>query len=349
MKTNEHNFWPFTPKVSIITAVVVLLALLLITGLLRTYTGWPADSSGNTVLIGIFILSLLPIVLAILNVVIERGGTIGYGDLKIDFSKIEQLSNSGFTVPANIGVRGEYVADSGTSNILETLRAATASGVAVIDLEDGHAWWETRLLVLLAGADRLKKPDKIVFIATDEAKQQTYLGWARPSDLLEQLLKEDPRYLKGLYSSRAAAAQWALLGPLQPVPPNNNYYMIPPPPPWMQGTLALSHSWMAFSTTTGLPNELLAEQLLQHELGEIIENTGGAKHISIVHLDEVFKPVLIKKQIDKNWSNEQQTNALFSNEEPVIVITESGKYSAIVSTQSLCNEVLKGIMDNKKR
>jgi hypothetical protein len=347
MKTSEHSFWPFTPKVSIITAVVVLLALLLITSLLRTYTGWPADSSGNTVLIGIFIVSLLPIVLAILNVVIERGGTIGYGDLKIDFSKIEQLSNSGFTVPANIGVRGQYVADSGTSNILETLRAATASGVAVIDLEDGHAWWETRLLVLLAGADRLKKPDKIVFTATVEAKQQIYLGWARPGDLLEQLLKEDPRYLKSFYAARAAAAQWALLGPLTPLPPTN-YYSIPPAPPWMQGILALNHSWMAFSTITGLPNELLTEQLLQHDLGETIENKGEARHINIVHLDEVFSPVLIKKQIDKNWGNQEQTNALFAAEEPFIAITENAKYSAIVSTQSLYNEVLRGMMDNKK-
>ncbi|UOE47271.1 hypothetical protein MTO98_22970 [Mucilaginibacter sp. SMC90] len=348
MKTNEHSFWPFTPKVSIITAVVVLLVLLLITSLLRTYTGWPTESSNNTILIGIFILSLLPIVLAILNVVIERGGSIGYGDLKIDFSKIQQLSNSGFTVPANIGVRGQYVADSGTSNILETLRAATSSGVAVIDLEDGHAWWETRLLVLLAGASRLKKPDKIVFTATVEAREQTYLGWARPTDLLEQLLKEDERYLKSFYAARSAASQWALLGPLQPAPPNNNYYAIPAAPPWMQGALALNHSWMAFSTTNGLPNELLTEQLLQHELGETIENTGGAKHISIVHLDEVFKPILIKKQIDKNWNNEQQTNALFTNEEPFIVITESGKYSAIVTAQSLYNEILRGMTDSKK-
>ncbi|WP_114940497.1 hypothetical protein [Mucilaginibacter endophyticus] len=348
METRDHSFWPFTPKVSIISALAVLLGLLLITSALHTFTGWPADTSNSTVLIGIFILSLLPIVLAVLNVIIERGGSIGYGDLKIDFSKIQQLSNSGFTVPANIGVRGQQVTDSGTSNILETLREATSSGVVVIDLEDGHAWWETRLLVLISGAERLKKPDKIVFVATVEAKQQAYLGWARPGDLLEQLLKEDPLYLKSFYAARAAAAQWALLGPLEPVPPMNNYYAIPPAPAWMQGTLALNHSWMAFSTNTGLPNELLAEQLLQNELGSTIENQGGAKHVNMVHLDEIFSPVLIKKQIDKSWPDEQQTNALFAAEEPFIAITENGKYSAIVSTQSLYNEVLRGMMANKK-
>ena len=126
--------------------------------------------------------------------------------------------------------------------------------------------------------------------------------------------------------------------------PPGSYYNAPPPPAWVQGTLALSHAWMAFSTTTGLPNELLTEQLLQNELGQTIESTGGAKHISTVHLDNLFKPVLIKKQIDKNWDNEQQTNALFANEDPFIVITESGKYSAIVSAQSLYNEVLRGFL-----
>lgn len=347
MKTPAHRFWPFTPKISIISAVILLISLLLITGTLHSTTGWPADTSSNTILIGVFLLSLLPVTLAILDIIIERGGTIGYGDLKIDFSKIQQSAYSGFTVPANIGVRGEHVADSGTSNILDTLREATSSGVVVIDLEDGHAWWETRLLVLIAGADRLGKPDKIVFLATIEGREQTFVGWARPKELLQQLLKENPQYLKSFYASRAAARQWELVPPLEPVQPYNNYN-IPPAQPWMQGALATNHTWMAFSTISGLPNELLTEQLLQHELGENIENKGGAKHISMVHLDEVFKPILIKQQIDKSWTDEKQTSTLFSSEAAFIAITENGRYSSLVSTQLLYNEVLRGMLNTKK-
>jgi hypothetical protein len=59
------------------------------------------------------------------------------------------------------------VTDSATTQILDTLRQATGDYVVVVDLEDGKAWWETRLLVLLAGAVRLGKPDKIVFVSRD--------------------------------------------------------------------------------------------------------------------------------------------------------------------------------------
>jgi hypothetical protein len=44
----------------------------------------------------------------------------------------------GITVAPNIVVPGMPVTDSGSSEILETLRAATGSTVAVIDLERGQ-------------------------------------------------------------------------------------------------------------------------------------------------------------------------------------------------------------------
>ena len=162
------------------------------------------------------------------------------------------------------------VTDNGTSNILETLRQATSTGIVVVDLEDGHAWWETRLLVLVSGAGRLGKPDKIVFVANEEGKQRIFQGWADPKDLLHQLLNENEQYKRSFYNAKAAAKQWELFGALDKNQPNT-YYQTPPTPSWMQSRIATNHSWMAFSDQTGLPNELLAEQYLQNELGNEIE------------------------------------------------------------------------------
>jgi hypothetical protein len=106
---------------------------------------------------------------------------------------------------------------------------------------------------------------------------------------------------------------------------------------------------MPFSTQTGMPNELLAEQYLQHELGKKIESApGGSKHINIVRLNEIFKPVLIKQVIDMTWANEKQTNAFFTSDESFIAITENGRYTALVSKVSLINEALKSIFNNEK-
>lgn len=344
MTESDNKFWPYRPKVSIIIAIILAIVLLIIIGVLRATVAWPADASTNTVLIGILLLSLLPVLLAILDVIIGKGGSIGYKDFKIDFGKVQQSASTGFTIPANIGVPGLPVTDSATSNILQTLRQATSTAIVVVDLEDGHAWWETRLLVLISGAERLKKPDKVVFVATEGGKQQIFQGWAEPEDLLQQLLKEDEKYQRCFYAARAAAKQWELYGALELTPPNT-FYQMPPLPVWVQSRIATNHSWMAFSMENGLPNELLAEQYLQNELGnEIEQRPEGAKHISIERLNAVFKPVLIKQAIDLTWPNEKQTDTFFANESEFIAIKENGKYSALISRLSLVNEALKGIL-----
>ena|SRR5688572_142762 len=346
MKNTDNKFWPYKPKISIVISISLAIVLLIIVAVVRSTASWPSDASTNVVLLGILLLSLLPVLLAVLDLIIGKGGSVGYKDFKIDFGKAQQSGLSGFTIPANIGVPGMAVTDSGTSNILEILKQATSTGIVIVDLEDGYAWWETRLLVLVSGAERLRNPDKIVFVANEEGKQHVFQGWADPEDLLRQLLKENQQYRRSLYAARAAAKQWELFGPLELIPPDT-HFQIPPVPVWMLSRIATSHSWMAFSLQTGFPNELLAEQYLQNELGiEIEQKPEGSRHISIARLNEVFKPVLLKQSIDMAWTNEKQTSAFFSSDQSYLAMTENGRYTALVSKTLIMNEALKSNFNN---
>jgi hypothetical protein len=69
----------------------------------------------------------------------------------------------------------------------------------------------------------------------------------------------------------------------------------------VSGALATENKRMAFDTSTGLRNELLAEQLLASDLGAKVEQGGGAISISLVRLEELFRQVLIKECIDLSW------------------------------------------------
>lgn len=175
-ETRNSRLSPFNPKVSILISIFCLVALFLLLGIFRYTLGWSATDSDSTILIGILIVSLLPIILIIVDKVIERGGKFEYGDFKIDFSKVESKSIADITVSANIGVRGKPVTDSLTTNIVSALRDASANSIVIIDIKDGEAWWETRLLVLLSGAVRLGCPDKIVFVASQSGKTQHFVG-----------------------------------------------------------------------------------------------------------------------------------------------------------------------------
>ena len=205
MSNSENKLWPYKPKLSFIISFGIAVLLIAIVAILRATIDWPSDASTNIVLIGILFLSMLPILLSILDIIIGKGGSVGYKDFKIDFGKVERAGLRGFTIPANIGVPGNPVADSGTSNILQILKEATSNGIVIVDLEDGHAWWESRLLVLVAGAQRLGKPDKIVFIGNEEGKQGVFQGWAEPEDLTLQLLQGNEQYRRHFHDANSAA------------------------------------------------------------------------------------------------------------------------------------------------
>jgi hypothetical protein len=335
MNDSKHRLWPFSPRASLITAVVFLAGFLLLVGLLRTLAAWPSAQSESVVLIGILVVSLLPIGLALLDKIIDRGAVIEYGGVKLAFSQSRELGNRGLTVAANIGVRGAAITDSSTTQILDALKQATACDVVIIDLNEGQAWWETRLLVLLAGAERRGKPHKIVFVAKDAGKEQQFQGWSYASDLLPCLLKAHSQFEKSLHAARAAASQLALAEPGQP-----------PNPPWQPplGPLAMRYQWMANDPATGLPNELFMEQALQSELGEKVEQQGGSRSINLVRLKELFRPVLIKDCIDLNLPADRQLDTFLGTDAPFLAITEDGRYSAVVSRLTLLNQLLKPML-----
>jgi hypothetical protein len=336
---NDQRFWPFKPRFTLVGVAIILVVVLSAVAALRTIFNWPSAQSENVLVIGVLVLSLLPVVLALMDIIIERGAIVEYGNVKIDFSRSEATATTGITVAPNIGVPGQPVSDSGTTQILETLRSATASELVVIDLEEGQAWWETRLLVLLAGAVRLQKPDKIVFLGTDATKKGHFEGWAYAAELLPCLISADPQYRTSMYAVWAAARQWELVEPLDaPGPP-------PPPPPWLTGRLAQSYSWMAFNGATGLPNELFAEQVLASDLGQKIEMLQGPpRTITLTRLEELFRTVLNTENIDLAWPAERQLRAFLEYKTAFIAITDHGRYSALVSRAALSNEVLRSLV-----
>jgi hypothetical protein len=337
----DLKFWPYKPRLILAATVAALVGLLLATAALRALAKWPTERSETIVLIGVLLLSLLPIALALLDVIVDRGGSIKYGGVEIDFARSKEKGTAGITVPSNIGVPGLPVTDSDTIQILDTLRQATGNEVVVLDLEDGKAWWETRLLVLLAGAVRLGKPDKVVFLGKHANVDRQFRGWAYAGALLPRLVAAHPQYARSRESALAAARQWGLVEPLDAADPTVAAVPPPAPPPWLAGRLATAHSWMAFDPATGLPNKLFAEQILQSDLGQKLE--GQPRSIDLTRLDDLFLPVLNRDSIDLGWSPARQLEAFLNSQAAFIATTQQGTYSTLVARAALANEVLRSL------
>jgi hypothetical protein len=340
----DQKFWPYKPRLTLAATAATLVGLLLATAVLRALTKWPSEKSETVVLIGVLLLSLLPIGLALLDFIIDRGGSIKYGGVEIDFARSKERGTAGITVASNIGVPGLPVSDSATTQILDTLKQATANDVVVVDLEDGKAWWETRLLVLLAGAVRLGKPDKIVFLGKHANIDRQFRGWSYTSELLPRLVAAHPQYARSLESALAAARQWELVEPMDAPNPADAAVPPPVPPPWLSGRLATAHTWMAFDPATGLPNKLFAEQILQSDLGQKLEmQPPGPRSIDLARLDDLFFPVLNRDSIDLGWPPARQLETFLNSQAAFIAATQQGTYSALVSRSALANEVLRSL------
>ena len=113
MSEPDRKFWPFRPRTSIYWSIAMLVGMLFVLTVLKKYDMWQISKESDTaVLIGVILVSMLPVLLAVLDIIIERGGVIEYGGVRIDLSHVPPTGMSRFTVPANIGVLGEAISDS---------------------------------------------------------------------------------------------------------------------------------------------------------------------------------------------------------------------------------------------
>lgn len=337
MINKKDDYKLFKLQYGIIASVIILFTLVALLIVLRKLLEWPEKDSEKTILIGIFIFSLMPFIFYIVDIAIKRGGKFEIGNFKLDFSKVEESKLSKFVVPANIGTRGQAIDETSMITILNTLEQATTNSIAIVDLEDGQAWWETRLLVLLSGAKRLGYPNKIVFVATVSGKEQYFIGWAYPNSLIKSILDDNIKYKQSYLTAKSISLQWNLIEPIPGI-------QFPQPFPWMQGK-AFNKSNLIFDGNTGLPNDLYEEQLLQNELGNEIEKPEGGKPITYGRLIDLFNSFLNENFIDQNDPPEQQIKKLINDDLPYIALTQDGKYLSLVSRFNLYNEILKQLID----
>lgn len=337
MADANSKLWPYTVQVSLAFSLGLLISMVAMLVLLRSIFDWPRETSETIVYTILLAIGAAPLALAIFDSVVQRGGVIQYRDIKLDFSQSTTAGLSGITMPANIAVHSRPLDDSSTSEILNVLGKAVGCDVVVIDLEDGQAWWETRLLVLLAGAVRLTRPQKVAFVAKDAGRNKMFQGWSHPHELLPLLLDAHPQYRRSYYAAQASAEQWKLVEPAPAGVPGVH-------PLWLHG-LAAQHASKAFDIKTGLPNLLLAEQLLASDLGQRVEHEEAPKKINLVRLEELFRPVLHTEQIDETWPPEQQLDAFFSSQDDYLAITRTGQYATLVSRLTILSGFMKTMME----
>jgi hypothetical protein len=341
MNDRDTVLWPYSRRAAVLAVPLILFLLLVAVELMRASMGWPRAENERLVFIGIFFFSVLPLFLILVEILVQHGAVLEFKGLKVNLAQIPPAAPTIEFVATNIGVRTGAVNDSSSAQILDTLRDAMNREVVILDLEDGHAWWETRLLVLMAGAIRLGRPKAVVFLGTIGERQKQFFGWAYSEMIFRCLLRSDERFQRIYFRSQAAARQWRLIEPF----PDGQ--MNPGPPAAIAGPVSLAQNRFFMAFSSGLPNEYAAEQLLASELGEKIENQGPPHSINLNRLQELFLPVLHSQSIDQDASKQDQLRQLTADDSEYIAVTSGRHYVQLVRRLSVLTVLVTNSVSSK--
>jgi hypothetical protein len=105
---------------------------------------------------------------------------------------------------------------------------------------------------------------------------------------------------------------------------------------------------MAFDQS-GLPNELATEQFLASDLGETVEMAGGSRVISVVRLQELFRPVIRTCSTEETAPASQQLRTLTQGDDPYIAVTRDGAYLRLVPRVAALSAVVVGMIEQSSK
>jgi hypothetical protein len=358
------RMWPFGVHAAFLAASIILVALIVIVTVSEHFSGWPPTQSGGAVFGGVLLLSLLPIGLMVIDVVASRGGSVGYGPLKIEFLQVLAPTSADISLPSNIALPGIPVIDSSSGEISKVLADAARNEVAVVDLEGGDAWWPTRLFVLAAGAKRIGQPAAIVFVATEGRVPGVFQGWVRPVDLVEELMRWKPEFREHYVTAQVVASQLRVVQPPAPggavIAPAPGGAVIAPAPggavivPVPGGAVmvpagfALAEKYAPVVYQPGVTelSPLLEEQVLSVQLGQL-EPPQPSETITAVKLKEVFTSVLFTGAINLEEPTDKQLDIFVKQTAPYTAVISSGRYEGLMPSTAGQRAILEGLLKQR--
>jgi hypothetical protein len=176
-------------------AAITFSLLMVIFAIFANLAGWPNPQNGWPLAVMLaVVIAFLPVLARTLTFLQQSRASIEapFG-LKISFANA--LAGADVkTLPENMVQPGAVIAESGVGELDRAAQEATAQTVVVLDLEDGQAWYWTRLFAVAATAALLGAPKLMVLVGRRGGRARQLGGWIRPQDFVRALTQHDPRY-----------------------------------------------------------------------------------------------------------------------------------------------------------
>lgn len=331
----DGQLWPWSPRLAVVLAPLILVVLAIGVAILRNAAGWPSDEYQGWIALGVVLLALVPVLLMVVQMVATTGGEIKVAGVALSFAAASQEAAAAVrttTLEENLGATADDALErTSLSSVLRALRRARDSDVTVIDLRAGHTWWESRLLILVAGAARRGRPQALAFVGDRNGQRGIFLGWASPGRLLELHLASDPSLAEAYSAAVTKAGQWEL-GELLP---GNACVSLP----WNGQSLCLP------AVSDAGPDPRFAFELFLQQALEMRQPSGSSPQppspgprpnfVTIARLRQLYEAALVTDQVEAGSQDNVWIDALRRQHRPFFAVTADSRLKALVPREAL--------------
>jgi hypothetical protein len=339
-RTTAVRLWPYSGAAAVVAVPMLWILLGLLVFVARTYLDLPVGTFDRPVLFVFLALGAMPLGLLLLDFIAAKGAVVGNDWIKIDFSKTVVESGNvrreASGLPDNIISPAESIQDSGGMKMVAAIRKATVTEIVCIDLKDGNAWWETRLLVLCAcalGAGSALRA--IVFVGKRNNKERMFLGWATPAQLLAALLDANPEYRACVTRVRMIVRQLSTFGgnPPELLPQAG----APPTPVALHGNVSM-HQWSYDDDEYVMLARILLQELkspssVPGSPQQPVNLEEPPRRLTTGRLRELFDNCLYNDIVDRGSSNDEQLSQFLASTAPYVAIARQGVYEGLLRSE----------------
>jgi hypothetical protein len=348
------TFWPWGRRSAVAASGLLLLILVGGVALLRIAADWPAARWEAAFVLAAVLLSLVPIGLLVLASVAQSQGSVSFRGVSLNFGATAQAvaasaATSTISIPRNVADEGVNIADSGHSEVLSVLRKASRADIVVVDLEDGHAWWDSRLLLLCAGAERQGRPRAVVFVGTVDRQDRRFVGWANPADVVQQMLKADREFEFAYAQAQTSMRRAELTFPAKAQQPNEYPNLVPalPAPAGVPQGIPVVSDHELFEPNADMLLPQPPAMAFSRALARTVaprENSGNVGQLSVLRLRELLTPVLHTEHIEETAPDDAWVSAVVNLDSDYLVVTAGGAYVGLAPQAHLQRAILSAIV-----
>jgi hypothetical protein len=341
--SRTDSLWPFNKALALVAMPGIWALIGLTVLIVHKAADWPDSDSGKIILYIALVAGSLPLALVLIDFIAERRAVLDIKGVKIDFSRIELRQDSS-GLPENIGEPGVLLSDSSPMKIVATLKRATASEMVRLDLKDGNGWWTTRLLALTAGAVRAGSPQVLIFTGQKESVSASFLGWAKPSDVLKALLDDNPEYRDRYNRARMIAGQLSLFGRKTPIAPPNPADLWPTTDIPAQDVQRYLNDHQYLELGDAALEQIFLDQLVRTHgpNGQPIQSfENPPERITLGRFHQLFEHIICRAAIDLNWPRDKQLAAFWDSDARYIALVRGGKFDSLLKRDTAEHFIMK--------